>query len=355
MSDDLHSKSTHVSEPVDVAVVTALQEELDPFLSLIGQHPDGRDYYLGSLDTVVGKLRIAAATVNKAGGDAIIAALGRVLPFQPRLIAMIGICAGPRGKTLLGDLIIADFAFHEREGKDTDDGFEPEGRTYRPYDTDLLNWAVTLPAERLGQDMRVQHPDRQAALVLWSILKRGTEIWRPRLRQHFSEQGVEVDLIDAWLRQNNYVETTNKLTPEGYNWLTTCCAIDADDFVPDGSALNTPRINIAPAVQSPSVQAHNDFFHQNQKRARKLRMCDMESASFYYTLEDQRTAGLVVKSVVDYADSGKDDRFHRYGSEASTQWLITYIRVYADRIIKLPRPRPRGVSGTTMNHTVPPL
>ncbi len=56
---------------------------------------------------------------------------------------------------------------------------------------------------------------------------------------------------------------------------------------------------------------------------------DMEGAAFYRTVADfPDILALLVKGVSDYADSNKDDSYHRYASAISAMYMLAFIQEY---------------------------
>jgi nucleoside phosphorylase len=334
--------------PVDVAIVTALDEELVPVRALKGDNAwtsqdfknRPRPYYQTTFTTGTTTLTVAAATAGATGGDAINNLLTNVLSLRPRLTILVGICAGPRKKVQLGDVLIAEWAFHKAEGKDTVGGFMPSGATYASSNPYPLTWARGFRENRdwIGT-ITSCHPDYLAALLLCKLRNGGLAGLRPADRKWLLGDKKEVAVFEEWLRQRKYIDHHGSPTNDGLGWLEPRCIRRLNRYQPSVELVaSAPGVEIAPAVQSPSVEDRAGFFEEQTRRARKLRLLDMECASFYYTTSQHQAAALVAKSVVDYADGQKDDRYHSYSAEVSAQWAYAYIMANAQRILDLPRP-----------------
>jgi len=109
---------------VDLAVFAALDEELDSVLALDAnwrQVPVAHDhaqYFRGEFKKENSTLTVVAGTAPKMGmPSAAVAASKLISTFRPRIIAVVGICAGVRGKVDLGDILIADPCFDWGGGK----------------------------------------------------------------------------------------------------------------------------------------------------------------------------------------------------------------------------------------------
>ena len=64
-----------------------------------------------------------------------------ILGLKPKLVAMVGICAGRKTKTQLGDIVIASNVFDYTAGKHYVDRFGPRPRSY-PIDDSLAGFIV---------------------------------------------------------------------------------------------------------------------------------------------------------------------------------------------------------------------
>lgn len=119
-----------LTRPCDVAVLTALDEELEGVLRLpldwqdYRPEGDGTRYFEADLVTANGTLRLVAATASQMGIAATAVLTSKVIDiFRPRYIAMAGVCGGVRGRVQLGDILVADPSWDWGSGKfDVEDG-----------------------------------------------------------------------------------------------------------------------------------------------------------------------------------------------------------------------------------------
>src|SRR4051794_7268730 len=86
---------------VDLAIVTALHEELEAVLELLGgaaawhpKHIDSFKHYLGEFVFPERTLTVVACHLFEMSATATTAQVMRLGTFQPRLMIMVGICAG---------------------------------------------------------------------------------------------------------------------------------------------------------------------------------------------------------------------------------------------------------------------
>lgn len=113
----------------DIAIITALgHPELDAVLKLpygwvkkrFVDDPTG--YHFGSKERQDVKLKIVAASAMRKGMSSSSAlAMKMVERFKPKLLVMLGICAGVQGKVNIGDVIIADPTWDWGSGKMSQD------------------------------------------------------------------------------------------------------------------------------------------------------------------------------------------------------------------------------------------
>jgi nucleoside phosphorylase len=109
----------------DVGIVVALEgEELDGVRRLPFGWEDCRishdpsRYLLGTVSNPMRELTVVAVASPRMGlTPAAVTATKLISSFRPRLLAMTGICAGVRGKTELGDVLVADPCFYWGGGK----------------------------------------------------------------------------------------------------------------------------------------------------------------------------------------------------------------------------------------------
>lgn len=112
------------SHTVDIAIVTALHEELVPVHALtknLSERKLTNDpvlYYEGSFEGRGKSVSVVSATAGKMGMAATAVLAANIISrFRPRFIAMVGIAAGIPGKADLGDVLIADPSWDWGSGK----------------------------------------------------------------------------------------------------------------------------------------------------------------------------------------------------------------------------------------------
>ena len=130
----LSKRLTSNTQQVDVVIVTALRNpELDAVLNLPYDwqqkrfRGDSLTYHFGSIPRLDGNISVVTVSPNKKGMPSSAAVASKlVLMFHPKYLVMLGICAGIKGKSNLGDVIVADPTWDWGSGKrGTDDNGSP--------------------------------------------------------------------------------------------------------------------------------------------------------------------------------------------------------------------------------------
>jgi nucleoside phosphorylase len=109
---------------IDLAIITGLEEELASVLELPGNWSplkvpyDSTPYFQGTFLTDEKKVNVIAASAPQMGmPSSAVLASKLIHNFRPRILCMVGICAGVREKSELGDILIADPCFDWGSGK----------------------------------------------------------------------------------------------------------------------------------------------------------------------------------------------------------------------------------------------
>jgi hypothetical protein len=137
-------------QQADVCIICALEEEVNAVEHVIAEHcqvvfitnatDDGRIPYRSTIITNTRQEPLTLVLLCQTRPGPVSAAfdLGTLLQFfQPCFVGMSGICAGDKRHVHLGDLVVAEYAYHFEEGKVTRDESgslirHPEGITYGP-------------------------------------------------------------------------------------------------------------------------------------------------------------------------------------------------------------------------------
>ena len=159
--------------PTDVLVLTALPIELNAARMAFGIDEEtpaaktdiGQNHWRAQVQTNKGTLATCTiATFGTAGNvDAAAITATLLMEFKPKLVVMIGIAAGMREKTALGDVIIADRVV-AYEGAALLDGGKTEARPeiYRPVfsvQQDIANYLASAKSASARIDSARAHQD----------------------------------------------------------------------------------------------------------------------------------------------------------------------------------------------------
>ena len=146
------SQGDQSSRRADIAVLAALADpELNKVLSAFGpawqkESRDGVVYNVARTPISGRDLTVVAAVQNDMGMvPAAILATKTVRAWQPRIVAMVGVCAGVQGRVHLGDIVVARQVFDYGSGKLVDGRLFPD---YQPVSIDehLYQCAIDLTA-----------------------------------------------------------------------------------------------------------------------------------------------------------------------------------------------------------------
>ncbi|MCB9702771.1 MAG: AAA family ATPase [Myxococcales bacterium] len=315
-------------EGIDVLILTALREELDELLaetqSLDGPWSTHKDA-TGVLPTVHsailrgphGGLAIAAARATKMGPVGTATVAERLVPvLKPQCIAMCGVCAGRPGDTELGDVIIADRVFLHDEGKRKANAFEGD-LSVSEIDDRWLEIAqdISGPGDRF--ECYTGHDVSTARWWILEKLYRGDPVvgahavsrvadLRKRIVEGLEADGlVELQGLQCILTQKGRAQT------ERYLALSE-------------SVVRHPfHVHVGPMGSGNYVAADDSTWASLSGRGmRKVIGVEMEAAAIGRVAHIHRLKFLVVKGVMDHADSKKDDRFKRFAAKASAQVLL---------------------------------
>jgi len=261
----LAAQASRAREPVafqsTLGVLCALPMELDAIKRLPwnwSQHDvpgDHTIYWRGAYKRNGEEHVVYAAECSRMGmPSAAVFAMKMVHAFRPRYLAMTGITAGIRGKTELGDVIVANPSWDGGSGK----------------------WILQGGA---AQFLAAPH-----------------------------QLPLDVSLRDRFKALKQDVATLARIKKE---WPAE----------PPSTEL---RVHIGPLVSNGSVLADRVSAERLQGQHRELLGVEMEAFGIFAAAEEcsePRPTPLALKSVVDFADGEKNDRYQTYAAFTSAQVL----------------------------------
>ncbi len=334
---------------VEVLIITALKDELDAVLEAApgSQDEDGWarktdrhvfPYYVRDLANAHDEpLRVAAAWSGEMGeAAAATRAVALIEALNPACLAMCGICAGKRGDTFLGDVIVADRVYSYDHGKlMTGEGNAAE--LFHDIETYNLDkrWAMHAPdfaAEfQRSWEGRTERPPSRESQRRWLLhaLQAQAQAGTPPPEKHPDRKtrcpGWKRCLAE--LREAGLIEKTPgklALTAEGLDWL-------AEDALqhPDGPEQDPAfRVHVGPIATGKTVREDPALFDRLKRHVRKTLGAEMEAAAIGAVAQTLGRRSIIVKSVSDHADHDKDDAYRSFACRASAEFLLAFLRRY---------------------------
>jgi nucleoside phosphorylase/CheY-like chemotaxis protein len=262
------TNQVNVDYNFDVAIITALQSELDKVLLIdAGWREtklanDGTSYNVGQIHLDNKKVvRIVSACAPQMGMSASSTLTMKLINgFKPRYIIMSGIAAGIKGEVELGDILVCDQCWDGASGKIKKD--KEKGIIFLPDPKCKI----------LNEDVKEK------------ILS---------IKQH-----------------HKYLDKIKK-SFQGSKPSTT---------------LN---VHIGPMASVPAVIQSEDEINKIKAHSRKLIGIEMESYGMFYSsshCQKPKPIPISVKSVADFANEDKNDSYHDYASYTSSQFIFQLIK-----------------------------
>jgi nucleoside phosphorylase len=323
---------------IDVLVIAALPEEFEAAkVAGLASTPAGPGMlrweecdrggvppFLRGEYRVDGKTRftVALARPTQMGGRTTGPfAASLVYGIRPTCLAMCGVCAGNPADTALGDVVVGEPVYEWDEGKQSASGLEGDHRQFR-----LEPRWQRAAQDFLASSLPSYGDANEDEALLWFLeqLHRGqqprnhpargkyfpTGTWQPRLAR-LEEQGL--------IRRE----------PAGDAVLTR----DGSDFVQrrlyddvDGPQRLPFRVLTAPMASGSAVIADPDVWSRLKAMGmRKITAVEMEAATIATVAHEQGVPWLVVKGVMDHADTKKDDRYKQFAARASAQVMYALL------------------------------
>lgn len=279
-------------------------------------------------------LRVAVAQAADMGA---VAATNALLPlvevYRPRCVAMCGVCAGRPGKMNLGDVIAADRLFFNDTGKRLPKGVLQDLQTYNLRD----DWKLAI--EHLDFAKRFQNE------AWWK--KRPVPFeWQENWVLAMLHQGVADPaalpesefycpqwerVIEALWMSGHVQDGTLVLTDKGRKRIGRILIRYRNrfpDLSPAGEMLPF-AVHVAPMGTGNQVVEDVKAWGFISENMRNVLGLEMEAAALGMLAHAQRGRKLdlvIMKGVMDFANSARDDSFKEFAARASAECLITFLR-----------------------------
>lgn len=321
-------------ETIAIAIVTALDDELQPVLESAPEWTefslDRFPHYYTGLQLGETVIPVVACSLWKYGQAPTTSAVLRLRGLRPKLIVMTGICAGWKKKgAQLGDVIVATRAFNPDEGKLTSKGMQYDTETYRPK-----SWLIKqlqsfgLTSDWL-KDVKTPRPESLrylGELLLCAMHTDPTPFSNNRrVLQIIKEKKLNGLEILEWLKEKEYLTKSEKLSASARKRLKEIL-LTAGNLIPTPDRTE-PQVHYGTFGTGQSVVAVDEPFFELAQRVRSVRAIEMEVVALYQAVEEfEGTLAFAVKGVSDHATQEKDDRFRKYAAEVSAKWAIGFVK-----------------------------
>ncbi|MBL0741076.1 5'-methylthioadenosine/S-adenosylhomocysteine nucleosidase family protein [Chryseolinea lacunae] len=266
-------EGTSIIRQCEIAVITAISTpEFDKILdwpvswTKFNLDNDPTTYFNCIIENSGKKIRIIAACCEQMGMTATAVLTAKIIhQFRPHTIIMGGICAGLKERELnYGDILIAEQSWDYGSGKMKDIEDESTGikETKFEPDTRPIQLAANLKAK------------------IHNLLRRN-------------------DILSKIQNECKYTKPTNVL-----------------------------KAYLGPIASGSYVISSESKLNEIKQLQRKLLGVEMEGYGLYYTCEhnqDKSVKGLMIKSVSDFGDSTKNDKYQDYSSFTSAQFIYHFI------------------------------
>lgn len=344
-----------MSQLVDVLIITAVPDEYDEALKVDDgaldswekkPGPTGLEVAFRTYQTANGgRMRVALTRALDMRGVATAAASTPLIAaYKPRCLAMCGVCAGRRGEVNLGDVVVGDILYtydtgaiiaeYDEKGN-RQERFKGEPSPYRISAiwkqkaesfsiTGMPPWLNSRPRslhdqglwlmERLhaGDTEPAKHADRKTMCRDW-----GKVIDRLRTKGLLADKGIA-------------------LTAAGREYISEIIVHN-----PDG--LPAPpdfRVHVAPIATGNNVVRDEKIFERLSSSMRKVLAVEMEAAAIGAVAHITNIPYMIVmKAVMDHADSDKEDGFKPFAARASAECLIAFLRANVPDAPSMPEGR----------------
>ncbi|KYF61481.1 hypothetical protein BE11_24410 [Sorangium cellulosum] len=333
--------------PIDVLVVTALQDELEGVLAQGGgaagwsalRDLGGFRYYRRTLTSAQGgPLAVAAAWIGEAGErTAAIRGQQLLTELDPACLAMCGICAGDPGKVALGDVIVADRLYGFDQGKRV----APRGegaellhdlRTFDLAATWKMDAAFLARELDLAALSRERPPSREAQQrwLLDALHAHETDGGPPPVAHPDRRRACP-----GWTaRLKEAVKDGLAATKGGALRLTDAGrerALEERLLHPDGPPADPPlRVHVGAIATVTAVTQDPGIWGDLQRVVRGTLGLDMEGAAIGDLAARCRKRSIFIKAVSDHADLAKDDGFRAFACRASAAVLLAFLQEHLE-------------------------
>ena len=151
---------------------------------------DKRIYWQKNIRTKMGNdcSLVIAQSLDMANVSSAILANNIIHNFHPKVIFLVGVCAGRENKVEKGDIIFAEDVYYYERGKQTEKGFEPEPKMHSA-DAGLIDLIRNLP-KTIIPNCKTHDGSMKRPKVVRGVIGCGEKViedpesWNQLLRNH---------------------------------------------------------------------------------------------------------------------------------------------------------------------------
>lgn len=328
----------------DVLIITALKEEYDAVLKVdTGARagstwkeqsgPSGLVVASRTFDTRSGQpLRVVVGrTLGMGAQDAASVATLFVSEYKPRCLAMCGVCAGRRGAVELGDVIIANRLWTYDSGKLIVKGNET-GQRVEHLEGDFLTYNIPPRWVHRAESFKpapssewlTERPRSYEMQGDWLLEQLDKKDSKPNNHPERATRCANWDRVLPWLWEKGLLKQSSlELTASGDAYIKAK-RLRYPDGLPDPAPF---RVHVGPIGTGSRVVEDNEAFSKLKHVMRTMLGLEMEAAAIgsVARLHDVPMM-IVMKGVMDFADSEKNDHFKDFAARASAECLLAFLR-----------------------------
>ncbi|UQA56951.1 CHAT domain-containing protein [Polyangium aurulentum] len=329
---------------IDALVLTATKDEHDALLEVqTGAWPGsawerrpgpmGFEVALRTFEAKDGRpLRVVASRAAEMGQVAATSIGGQLIArYNPRCVAMSGVCAGRRGEIELGDVIFADRLWTYDVGKRRAELVE--GERIERVQGDLTTYQLKPAWKQQAENFTLARAEVLPWLAARPIAYEAQENWLIERVAAGDDPQRHPDR-HAWCPDYREVVERlweKRLLEEGKLLLTQAGRERAERLRilhPDGLPPPRPfRVHVGPIASGNMVVEDANVFHELSASMRKVLGLEMEASAVGALARDHELPWMiVVKGVMDFADGEKDDHFKHFAARASAECLLAFLR-----------------------------
>lgn len=329
---------------VDFLILTALKDELDALLALHQDWVARTDqfdlpYHHLLIPNREGHVVSVAAAWCGDMGEAAAAtrAAALVAELKPGAIGMCGICAGKRGDTTLGDVIVAERVYSYDHGK-VIAHTSPGGERVEDFFQDITTYNLPLDWKMNAAYLAAEFGKRPEVANARPLALEAQRTWLLRALEMRDTKGAEepFELPDRasccpnWAKAVASLEKAQLITVSG--GLIAVSALGSEfarnhrarhpGWVPENGPF---RMHSAAVATGKTVREDAELFGRLERAVRKTLGVEMEGAAIGHVGRYANIPTIIVKAVSDHADEDKDDSYRAFACTVSAKFLLEFV------------------------------